>query len=379
MNIYPLDRTFQRQDLIEEFHSIIWTERLASPGEVELIVPATKETYSQLAPGTFLAIDGSKEVMEIETRNIEDNLLKVTGPSLLDIFNRRFIRSTAQQNAKNWVLVDSTEASAIATIVQEMCIDGIMDSGSALGGWGVREIIPNLILGDIALGGDFLSFRPIEYGPVYPALKKLSDAWDIGMSLYLDHADSSGYQLKFRTWFGVDKTRDSGDVNLEKVVFSPAMDSFTNIKELISIKGYKNVCYAFATAEDVVDMAEGFGSAFADPASATSMGFDRRSMMVLVEDFKSSDVETTTLGFNDILDILNQRARDALANNNYTKIVDGEIVPQSGYTYGVHYGLGDIVELQGISGGYQRALITEYIRTHDATGEKAYPTVSVIS
>jgi hypothetical protein len=73
-----------------------------------------------------------------------------------------------------------------------------------------------------------------------------------------------------------------------------------------------------------------------------------------------------------------QRARNELANNNYTRMVDGEVVPQSQYEFGVDYFLGDIVELQGHKGYNQQAQITEYIRTQDESGEKAYPTVTVI-
>jgi hypothetical protein len=58
--------------------------------------------------------------------------------------------------------------------------------------------------------------------------------------------------------------------------------------------------------------------------------------------------------------------------------VDGEIVPESQFHYGVHYGLGDIIEVQGNRGGAEPARITEYIRAQDEGGERAYPTVAII-
>jgi hypothetical protein len=77
---------------------------------------------------------------------------------------------------------------------------------------------------------------------------------------------------------------------------------------------------------------------------------------------------------------LDQKAKDALANNNYVKLADGEVVPELTYTLGLDYGLGDIIELrnedQTLS---QKARITEIIRSQDDTGERAYPTLSVIS
>jgi hypothetical protein len=65
-------------------------------------------------------------------------------------------------------------------------------------------------------------------------------------------------------------------------------------------------------------------------------------------------------------------------DNKFTKVVDGEIVPDIQFKYGVHYYLGDVVELQGNSGIVQNARVTEYIRTQDESGERAYPTVTVL-
>jgi hypothetical protein len=76
--------------------------------------------------------------------------------------------------------------------------------------------------------------------------------------------------------------------------------------------------------------------------------------------------------------MLNQKAKDLLANNNYTKVVDGEVVPQSEFKYGTHYTLGDVIELDSGDGLVSKARITEFIRSQDNTGDKAYPTVSVI-
>jgi hypothetical protein len=59
------------------------------------------------------------------------------------------------------------------------------------------------------------------------------------------------------------------------------------------------------------------------------------------------------------------------------KSVDGEIVPDSQFQYGVDYNLGDVIEVEGNTGVIQTARITEYIRSQDQAGEKSYPTVSM--
>ena len=72
MEPYTLNRRFLKQDVIDGFNSIIWTERYYGDSEVELVVPATTEMIQKLPVGTFLGLDGSDEVMILETMNIED-------------------------------------------------------------------------------------------------------------------------------------------------------------------------------------------------------------------------------------------------------------------------------------------------------------------
>jgi hypothetical protein len=93
----------------------------------------------------------------------------------------------------------------------------------------------------------------------------------------------------------------------------------------------------------------------------------------------AEDITTDQVGGDaaKLLDILNSRAKDGLANSEYVQVVDGEIVPTAQFKYGRDYGMGDLIEIQGKSGAINRARVTEYIRSQDAEGEKAYPTVTV--
>jgi hypothetical protein len=92
MNLYTLDENFLRRDVIDEFHSVIWTERYTKAGDVTLVVPYTKDNRAKLVEGTFLALQGTKEVMEVQSALMEDNKLKLTGPSITQFLNNRVIR-----------------------------------------------------------------------------------------------------------------------------------------------------------------------------------------------------------------------------------------------------------------------------------------------
>jgi hypothetical protein len=81
----------------------------------------------------------------------------------------------------------------------------------------------------------------------------------------------------------------------------------------------------------------------------------------------------------DIAAFREQNAKDALANHNYIRAMDGETSLNTNHVFGVDYGLGDIIELESPSGLIQNARVTEHIRSSDKLGERDYPTISVIS
>lgn len=375
MDIYTLDENFLRKDVIDEFTSVIWTERYSEAGDVNLIVPVSRENVNKLSEGTFLATQGTKEVMQIETALIEKNQLKVTGPSLLKFLDERPLRYSAAHEDRYYnIMGQPTYVMGSLVNAQVVASGSAYVSSSNYGLDGPRQVIRGLFVGKMDdMGSNYNStIFAVPYGSLYAALKQIADTYSVGMSLYLETSTKEeGLLLLFRSYIGRDLTSEKTE---NPVRFSPAMDSLTNLKELRSIAGYKNVAYAFAPANPG-GLATKSGVAYADNEAATSVGFKRRVLMVFADDLTTDKVGGSSLVLQEAL---NQRAKDALANNNYTKVVDGEVVPQNQYKYGKDYRLGDIVELQSLSGLASKARVTEYIRTQDATGERAYPTISVI-
>ena len=370
MDLYTLDENFLRRDVVDNFISVIWTERYTKAGDVNLIVPLTKTNISKLPEGTFLAMDGTKEVMLVENALIEKDQLKLTGPTITQFLNNRVIRYSAN-HADRYYNIAMQPGLAMGFIVNDMCVSGPYVSSLEYGIDGPRQLIQNLMVVNTYSGGDSVALA-IPYGPLYDALIQLAETYQIGFKMYLEGATEAGYTLFFTTYKGRDLTSDQSDNPL--VRFTPNLESLAGIKELRSIAKYKNVAYAFAPSNPVPGVTQS-GVAYADGEAAMSTGFNRRTLLVFADDLTTDKVGGSA---SVLLQVLNQRAADALANNNYIRTVDGEVVPQPQYKYGLDYRLGDVIELQSISGLLQRARVTEYIRSQDATGERAYPTISVI-
>ena len=371
MDLSTLTENFNRDVPIDTFKSLIWTERYASEGDFVLTIEDTPANRANFPEGRFLGIQQSREVMIVEIVEAEDGILTISGPSLSGFLRQRMARDTWSNGYTYWPLTGAPGWIA-AEIVKQMCVVGnglLMDDNYVLTN-GAPELIPYLEIGPTASGSSVQI--GVEYSDVYTAVKTVCDAYGLGFALYPSDITPTTHKLIFTTYEGRDLTsaQDTYDV----VRFEPALDSLVGMKEFRSIAGYKNVAYSWAP--NIVAQNYFVGKAYAPGTSDSTIGFKRRTLMVLAEDINDADVVNGAAQLNAIL---LQRAKDALANNNYVRLADGQIVPQSGYDYGTHFSLGDIIELRASSGLPSLARVSEFIRTQDGTGYKAYPTLSVIS
>lgn len=364
MELFTLTRGFLEQDVIDKFSSVIWTERYYGDSEVELIVPATSDMIQKLPVGTFLGLVGSKEVMLLDSVDIESGALKVTGGSLLSFMNNRFIRVTAAHEDRYWTITD-VPGNILWDIIYYMCVSGAYPTGIPNP---ASMAFPNLISAGIDNSGAVVTIA-VPYGPVYDAMRDIATTYEIGMQITLDSATNTGYSLHFRCYRGLDRT--SGQSVNPIVRFSPEMDTLTDIKELRSITDYATIVYSFAPGNpDGLATIPGESNVAGAPT-----GFDLRALMTFEEDITT---DQTAGDPNTLVNILNSRAQAALTDHRYAKAIDGEIVPLHQFQYGVDYSLGDVIEVQGNSDIIQSSRVTEYIRAQDDTGETAYPTVAML-
>jgi hypothetical protein len=370
VELFTLTRGFQRQNDIDKFTSAIWTERYYGDSEFELIVPATSDFIQKLPIGTFVALNGSKEVMIVDYSDSEKGVWKVTGSSLLKFLENRFIRVTAAHEDRYWYLNGLVPGLALWYIIYYMCsaTSGYLTGAVPTGIPNPASLaIPNLGLKAYDASGSPVNLA-VPYGPVYTAMRDIATTYGVGMQLTLEWATDTSYSIQFRSYKGLDRTSRQ---TVNPVRFSPQMDTLTDIKELQSIVSYKTVAYSFCPPNPD-GLATSCGT---DHVPGSPTGFDLRALLTFEE-----DITTDLIGgdANVLTSLLNTRAHNALANNPFSRAIDGQIVPLHQYQYGIDYSLGDIIEVQGNSGVVQSSMVTEYIRSQDSGGEKAYPTVAML-
>lgn len=358
MEVYVLDPLLRREAVIDYFESLIWTERFVAFGDFQLDIESTPATRTLLSPSTLLAMNESYRVMMVETVEDETDsdgrrMLSVKGRSIEAILLDRVAKESTSDltTSPKWTITDEP-ADVARKIFHDICVTGVLDTA---------DIIPFIHEGTF-LPPDTVAepIDPItvELDPttVYDAVEDICTVWGMGFRL-LRNFDTS--ELWFGIYMGSDRT--SSQTTLPPVIFSPSLDNLQNTKELTTIDKAKNVAYVYSPA--------GFLKVYPIGVEEDVSGFDRHVLVVNATDVTS---ETT-----DIPGALLQKGMEELAKNRVSQSLDGEIAQNSQYKYGVHYNLGDIVEMRNTDGVTNNMRVTEQIFVSDREGERAYPTLSL--
>jgi hypothetical protein len=361
--LYTLTDSFVQDKIIDAYSSLVWTERYNQSGEFTLTIPAESAGAAYIVEGVFLSIEESVDVMMIDSVGLKNGLITAVGKTLTEHLKQRILRNTWSTAKDHWTITD-IPGHVAGTIVSEMCGAGGLMAGSTVLASGANEVLTNLVVGPLA--GGVSTKIAIPYGNVYDGVKLACDEDDLGFRLYPELI-VGGYNLRFTTYAGLDRT--STQSTNPWVIFEAAMDSLTNVESLRSISAFVTAAYAWCSGMTAQSQ---MGIAYA-PGTSGFTNFKRRTLMVDASDINAADYSSA-----DLTTLLGRRAKDAIANNNFVRLTDGQLVPQNAFVYGTDYFLGDVIELRGPNSSVQKARVTEYIRSKDSTGENDYPTLSVI-
>lgn len=282
MHIYVLDELLRRTALIDQYESLIWTERYSEKGDFELVVRSDTGMRALLPEGALLSIEPlSKRVMKVETVSKDRNddgvaVLTVTGPSTEQVLDERVAMGsvTDLETVPKWILT-GTPGDIARYIFQRICVDGILSPLDPIPFYQPGSVLP---AGSIAEPLDPITVA-LDPDTVYNSIKKICDQYDLGFRLVRDETTAALY---FDVYTGHDRTTLQSDY--AAVVFSPELDNLANTKEYTSSEGYKNVAYVYGKFLAEYVYPDGI------PAGSVQ-GLERRVLMV-----KAEDIELDTEG-----------------------------------------------------------------------------------
>jgi len=357
MELVRLNSNFQPARLIENYESLVWSEKFGPASEFELVSENVSEIVSLLSVNqdTFVSLRDSEVPMLVENHVITKKKgsaaqIKTTGRSVeAPLLERRStLPSAAIGVAPGEWNVNAKSTSDLAYYVMNYLLD---DPTTAL----AADIFPELtfpVPADWGTGTTSTA-HVVERGELYAwALKQVQAN---GHSMKSERPNLSGNQITVRIYKGADRTTS--------VVFDARFDQFDETTYVLSRKGSKNTMQVMASTDSLETNIGG-------PYTGRNrfVGYlDAISDTDGVAPGPTLDEYMTNLGIVEI------------GNANKTEMFTGEVSRQTAARYGTDYFLGDTVKLVGEYGLSQNVRIAEFTRTSDGTGEKAYPTFEAVT
>lgn len=357
-DLYTLDDSLRRTEIIDVYESLIWTERYAAYGDFELVIRSDRGTRALLPVGTRVVKGTSKRVMTVETveNTFDDDgvaLLKVNGRSLEILLEDRVATpgmSGTAVSGEKWAIT-GLPANIARFLFNEICVDAINSPNDILPFYTPGTLLPP---GNIAEPSTSIDVA-LEIDTLYNSIKKICDVYHLGFRILRNEDES---ELYFDVYTGSDRTTLQS--TLPAVVFAPELDNLSDTSELTSSANLKTVAYVIAPNGAAYVYAPGY-----DSASAT--GFSRKVLYVDASDITEAAGPTLQAA-------LQQRGQEELSKFKNVVAFDGEIPQFGSYTYEVDYNLGDLIEMRNQDGLSTNMRVEEQIFISDATGEKSYPT-----
>lgn len=360
MEIFILDELFRSLYNLDVFESLIWTERYNGYGNFEFYTPVSQtilqvidtiQKKMEAKLDCYAWLKESKTAMLIEdmeiTTDVETgNHLIMSGRGLESLLERRIIWDKTILNGKLQNGVQKLINDAIINpSISDRKITNFLFSTST------NSYIQGLNL-EAQYTGDNL----------YDTLYKICDTNQLGFDVTLDLNNN------FVLTLIQGENRSYDQETNPYVVFSPKYENIINSDYLESAKTLKNV--TLVAGEDS-------GTARKTRIVGSGAGLSRRELYTDARDIQS-EVNGVTMSAAQYNALLDQRGREKLAENVYTKVFTGEIEATKTFVYGQDFFKGDIVQIVNEYGMESKVRVSEVVRVQDTNGYSMYPTFQVI-
>lgn len=351
MELWVLDNLLRPVAVIDEFESLIWTDRYSSCGDFELYAPVSSDLINKMPNGCFVVNPESEHAMIVESTTIATDLETGThitkeGRSLEALLERRIFWSQTD-------LVGNLQ-SEIKRIITENIINP-SDPNRA---------IPNFIFVDStdpAITSLEIESQISSGGNLLETIQGICEERGLGFKLIINE----NRQLEFSLYSGVD--RSYRQTSNSFVVFSPEYDNLKNSNYKESIANRKTVGLAAGPGEEDDRLSRIFGD-------LSITGIDRVEVFVDASDVSYENEYGVPMEDRDYIPVLEQKSMERLQEYAVEKAFEGEADPTITFVYGRDFYLGDIVQLANEYGTGQASRIEEIIFSQDESGIHTVPT-----
>lgn len=372
MDILILDDQIRPIDIVDEYISLVWTERWNEMGDFELVTLSTSSNRQRFFPDVQICIPESRHIMIVET--VEETIdvdngsvLKVKGRDLLCVAEKRLAVSkhpTTGEILPVWADYGFSPKDLILRKMKAICFASDIDSDDNIPYLQNPELEESLYPTDTILepapAGIEWAQKPMS---LYAAIKEIADAYDLGFRMYRNPSES---KLYFNVSVGSDRT--STQAILPPIIFSQDMANLIDTTEFMDYSKHYNVVHVIYFHKDAFDNDVTTSVIVEAPEIAFSTGGFQRKVKLL-------SITQIPDAVADVVVYLTQLGNEELIKSRPIDVYDGEVAKNATYVYEQDYYLGDLLEVRGTNGGTAYMRVVEQIFKSDSTGESAYPSL----
>ena len=374
LNVYDSD--FNQIAVVDNYTSLVWTDRYSDVGEIEITFPYNKEMLDIFKPDNLCRIYLSEHVMIIEKVEIEVDddgvsMVTINGRSMESVLERRvviekkeFKKSDEKLQAEGIDLNDPnihekakvSLQNSVETLIKENFIEPKNE----------KRKIPRIVF-DKSKDAKILELminETYEGDDILSIISDLCEDNNLGFKITLDY----WHHLNFALYYGTDRSYKQ-DEN-EHVIFSPYYDNLINSRYYFSNEKYANYMIVQVYTEEEAEALGVEPRIFVYTDSEEPSGFYRKEVY-----HQRSDINKIEMSYKK----LREKAKKKLTMDyKVEKAFDGEIVPEVLYMYQKDYFLGDKVQFEDLYGNSESVYISEVVITKDSEGLSVIPTFEEI-
>ena len=359
MDITVLNSALEKIAIIDNYSSLIWTDRYFDAGDYEISSRPTQTILSALLQGTYLSIPDSDRLMMIGPMEIKTD--EENGPELI-----------SKGSSLEWIL-------SYRILYENVVLSGNLQDNiyllllqNALNSTDPYRNFQNLIFTestDPLVTGLTIEQECEEGSYLYEVIADICASNGIGFKITLTEDGHFNFQL----YSGVD--RSSGQLTNPHVIFSPNFENLVNSDYHSSSENQKTVALVAGETgvgnvrtKILVECPEGAGSDLL-----------RKEFFVNANDVRRNLDDGTALSDEDYEVQLFAKGIEELSKNTSITSFDGALNTHHTYKLGDDFNLGDIVEIENEFGLYSNGRISEIIFSNNENGYAVYPTFSSFS
>lgn len=350
MNLFILDTNLDVVAIVDEYESIIWTERYDQYGDFELKLPVSAEALTYLKQDYYVENPEFEHLMIIEKILINSdvekgNYLTVSGRSLESILDRRIVWGCQT--------ISGTLQNGIKALLNSAFINP-SDANRKVGNFVFKQSTDPAITG-LRLTAQFTGDN------LYDIVCYVCMELNLGFKITL----SDDKKFVFELYAG--KDRSYNQIENPYVVFSPKFENVLYSNYIESKIALKNITL-------VGGEGEGAARKFA-VTGAGGVGLDRREMFTDARDISSDmGADEEPLSDSEYAALLVQRGNEGLVETIEVQSFEGEMDTVTMFVYGVDFNKGDIVQIANEYGHETASRVIEVIISENEEGRTVYPT-----